>query len=67
MRHSTARKLDPIPQPQARAEIFDFKRLEAMKVAVEAEKSCHLQANADVCDFEEFMLKYGITSAGYFE
>ncbi len=58
--HSAARKIQhPTQEAQKPAEIFDFNHLTRIQVAVQAEKACHLAANAAAPDFEAFLAQYG--------
>lgn len=70
MRSSTAQKLKHIQiehtkHTPARAEIIDL--AQARNVAQIAEAACHIPGNAEACDYEEFMNRYGMKLSGDFE
>jgi hypothetical protein len=58
MRSNVARKAQHVETAKTPSQVFDFKKLSDIQIAVEAEKACHLTANFEACDFEEFMQQY---------
>lgn len=60
MRNNAARKIETIhTRSRAKAEIFHFETLTKVQIATQAEIACHLPANCDAPDFEEFLSHYG--------